>query len=55
MERNMITNTIISTETYYELIKVKQLAESVYQVRDNFTKLCDALIKLYAHFDKVIS
>jgi len=55
---NMITDTlppVISTGTYNELIEVKRLADDVYQARTNFTKLCDALEKLYAHFDKSVT
>lgn len=43
---------VISQATYDKLLKIKRLARDVYDARTNFSLLCDALEKLYAHFDE---
>jgi hypothetical protein len=39
------------TNTHTELLAVDELARRVYESRTNFTKLCEALEALYAHYD----
>jgi hypothetical protein len=51
----MLTDTlppVISTGTYNELLAIQNLARDVYKARSNFSLLCDALEKLYEHFEE---